>query len=129
MRSYARGLAPIRSQGHHLLDSACDTDSDAAHQSAACIRLACKSPRRRFSGLAERGSQWRPIRTSQLSAPDLLPQSPDVKVGPFEWFPAAGTNSMLMAVSALGDLSNLRKFGVGKPISMSRLVPNDNNLG
>jgi hypothetical protein len=72
---------------------------------------------------------WRPMQTSQLSAPDLPSQSQDVIVGPFEWTPSAGNNYILMGVSADGDASNLHKFGAGKAIPDWRLVPNDNNLG
>ena len=72
---------------------------------------------------------WDPMVTPRISAADLLPNSPEVIVGPFEWVPSAGDNYILMAVSANGDLSNLVKFGPDKSIPDCRLVPNDNNLG
>ena len=72
---------------------------------------------------------WAPMRTSRLLAPDVPPQSPDVKVGPFEWIPSAGDNYILVAVSANGDASNLGKFAEGRSIPDRRLVPHDNNLG
>jgi hypothetical protein len=72
---------------------------------------------------------WTRMRTRQLPAPDLPPRSGEVKVGPFAWVPAVGGNSILMAVAADGDRSNLRKFTTGRSIPDWRLVPNDNNLG
>jgi hypothetical protein len=71
---------------------------------------------------------WQPMQTPQLSAADL-PHSHEVTVGPFEWLPSTEGNSILMAVSAHGDPSNLRKFATGRPIPDWRLIPNDNNLG
>jgi zinc metalloprotease ZmpB len=72
---------------------------------------------------------WTPMRTPRRSAPNVSPQSDELIVGPFEWIPAAGDNYILMAVSANGDPSNLRKFAAGKSIPDWRLVPHDNNLG
>jgi hypothetical protein len=72
---------------------------------------------------------WVPMRTPRLRARDVAPHSSELIVGPFEWIPAAGDNTILMAASANGDPSNLSKFTAGKSIPDWRLVPHDNNLG
>src|SRR5262249_13680693 len=73
---------------------------------------------------------WKPTKTPQLAAADLPSHSGEVTVGPFEWIPTgADDNYVLMAVSALGDRSNLHKFSTGRSIPDWRLVPHDNHLG
>ena len=73
---------------------------------------------------------WKKMNTPQLPAADVPGRSSsEIKVGPFSWTPTAGSNAILMAVSATGDPNNLSNFPPGKPIPDGRLVPNDNNLG
>jgi hypothetical protein len=72
---------------------------------------------------------WQPMQPSALPALDLPPGSPEMTVGPFTWTPSTSGNAILMAVSAIGDASNLAKFSDGKSIPDWRLVPHDNNIG
>jgi hypothetical protein len=78
-------------------------------------------------------ADWRPLTTPQLGSTDAVERGGEVIVGPFEWTPHGGGEvSLLMSVSAAGDLSNIdpqtpaaSKDG---PIAARMLVPFDNNL-
>lgn len=78
-------------------------------------------------------ADWQPLTTPRLNSTDAIPRGGEVVVGPFEWTPhGAGEVSLLMSVSAAGDLSNIdpqtpaaSKDG---PIAARMLVPFDNNL-
>lgn len=78
-------------------------------------------------------ADWQPLTTPQLNSTGAIERGGEVVVGPFEWTPpAAGEVSLLMSVSAAGDLSNIdpqtpaaSKDG---PIAARMLVPFDNNL-
>jgi zinc metalloprotease ZmpB len=74
---------------------------------------------------------WQPMTTAQVPAPDVAPNSAaEITVGPFAWVPSqAGDESMIMVVSAPGDLSNIGKLTPGESIPAWRLVPHDNNIG
>jgi hypothetical protein len=72
---------------------------------------------------------WQPMEPSSFPANDLPPGSSEMTVGPFTWTPSTSDNAILMAVSAIGDASNLAKFSGGKSIPDWRLVPHDNNIG
>jgi hypothetical protein len=53
-------------------------------------------------------------------------------VGPFHWTPSAaasGGDSLLIAVTATGDPTNLDRFQPPETIAEGRLVPHDNNIG
>jgi len=73
---------------------------------------------------------WQPMKTAQLAAADVLPNSSDeIFVGPFAWVPArAGRNCILMVVSSSGDSSNIDNFVVRDAMPNWRLVPHDNNI-
>ena len=78
-------------------------------------------------------ADWQPLTTPQLNSTDAIPRGGEVVVGPFEWTPhGVGEVSLLMSVSAAGDLSNIdpqtpaaSKDGT---IAARMLVPFDNNL-
>jgi hypothetical protein len=78
-------------------------------------------------------ADWQPLTTPQLNSTDTVAGGGEVVVGPFEWTPPGrGEVSLLMSVSAAGDLSNIdpqtpaaSKDG---PIAARMLVPFDNNL-
>ena len=78
-------------------------------------------------------TDWRPLTTPQLRSTGAVDRCAEVVVGPFEWTPPGGGEvSLLMSVSAAGDLSNIdpqtpaaSKDG---PIAARMLVPFDNNL-
>jgi zinc metalloprotease ZmpB len=74
---------------------------------------------------------WQPMKTAQLAAADVPPNSSDeILVGPFAWAPAqAGRNCMLMVVSSSGDSSNIDNFIARDAMPNWRLVPHDNNIG
>lgn len=75
-------------------------------------------------------TDWTPMTTPQLAAPDLAANdTTGIVVGPFEWTPSqVGHECMFFSVSATGDASNIDGRVVG-PISEGRLVPHDNNIG
>jgi zinc metalloprotease ZmpB len=78
-------------------------------------------------------TDWQPLTTPQLNSTEAVARGEEVVVGPFEWTPLGGGEvSLLMSVSAAGDLSNIdpqtpaaSKDG---PIAARMLVPFDNNL-
>jgi len=74
---------------------------------------------------------WQPMKTAKLAAANVPPNSSaEIVVGPFAWIPArAGSNCMLMAVSALGDSSNIDNLISRIPMPNARLVLHDNNIG
>jgi len=72
---------------------------------------------------------WKRMNTPQPPAVDVPAGSSGIIVGPFSWIPTAGSNAILMAVSATGDPNNLGNFSPTDAIPDWRLVPNDNNLG
>jgi hypothetical protein len=76
-------------------------------------------------------TDWKPMATAQLAAPDLAPNSAvEEIVGPFKWKPTqVGHECMFMIVSAKGDASNVSNFSPGETIPEWRLVPHDNNIG
>lgn len=75
-------------------------------------------------------TDWIPMTTSQLSAPNVAPNhTAEITVGPFAWVPQhIGHECMLMVVSASGDPSNTSNIGLGETIPEWRLIPNDNNI-
>lgn len=75
-------------------------------------------------------TDWMPMDTPQLSAPDLAANdSVGEVVGPFQWVPSQlGHECMFFSVSATGDASNIDSRVTG-PIPEWRLVPHDNNIG
>lgn len=75
-------------------------------------------------------TDWMPMDTPQLTAPDLAASDAAGEVvGPFEWVPSqVGHECMFFSVSAAGDPSNI-DGRVSGPIPEWRLVPNDNNIG
>jgi zinc metalloprotease ZmpB len=76
-------------------------------------------------------NDWEPMTTTQLSAPDVPPNSTtEITVGPFEWIPSqVGHECMFMVASATGDPSNINNMTAGDSIPEWRLVPHDNNIG
>ena len=74
---------------------------------------------------------WQPMKTAQLAAADVPPNSSgETLVGPFAWVPAqAGRDCMLMVVTAPGDRSNIDNFIARDVMPNWRLVPHDNNIG
>jgi len=76
-------------------------------------------------------TDWKPMSTAQLAAPDLAPNNAvEEIVGPFKWKPTqVGHECMFMIVSAKGDASNVSNFSAGETIPEWRLVPHDNNIG
>jgi hypothetical protein len=74
---------------------------------------------------------WQLMKTAQLAATDVPPNSSDeILVGPFAWVPAqAGRNCMLMVVSSSGDSSNIDNFVARDAMPNKYLVPHDNNIG
>ena len=78
-------------------------------------------------------ADWQPLTTPQLNLTGVITRGGEVVVGPFEWTPPVGDEvSLLMSVSAAGDLSNIdpqtpaaSKDG---PLAARMLVPFDNNL-
>jgi zinc metalloprotease ZmpB len=75
-------------------------------------------------------TDWVPMTTAQLAAPDLAAGDMAGKViGPFKWKPSqVGHECMFFSVSARGDAGNIDGRVVG-PIPEWRLVPHDNNIG
>ena len=75
-------------------------------------------------------TDWMPMDTPQLTAPDLAANdSVGEVVGPFEWVPSqAGHECMFFSVSATDDAGNIDGRVTG-PIPEWRLVPHDNNIG
>lgn len=76
---------------------------------------------------------WEPMTTTSRTVASLPPGGQTV-VGPFEWRPrTTGHESMLMSVSAPGDLANndpaTGSPAAAGPTPLWRLVPCDNNLG
>ncbi|MFZ3360014.1 MAG: hypothetical protein WA177_14745, partial [Xanthobacteraceae bacterium] len=73
---------------------------------------------------------WQPMQTAQRTAAKVPPKSSSAIIaGPFAWTPAQpGRISMLMAVSAAGDASNIDNLTARDSIPNWRLVPNDNNI-
>ena len=73
---------------------------------------------------------WQPMKTAQIAAANVPPNSSaEILVGPFEWVPSpAGHDCMLMAVSAVGDPSNIHNLSAGDSVPDWRLVPHDNNI-
>lgn len=76
---------------------------------------------------------WRPLTTPQMSLTGGIDYGGEVIVGPFEWTPHVGGEvSLLMSVSAAGDLSNIDPHTPAAskdgPLAARMLVPFDNNL-
>lgn len=72
---------------------------------------------------------WRPMRTVSRAVKTVPPHAArEVVVGPFAWVPRAPRESMLMVVSAAGDISNIDNFTAAESIANARLVPHDNNI-
>jgi zinc metalloprotease ZmpB len=76
-------------------------------------------------------TDWKPMSTAQLAAPNVAPNNTAEKVvGPFKWKPTqVGHECMFMIVSAKADPSNVSHFSLGETIPEWRLVPHDNNIG
>jgi zinc metalloprotease ZmpB len=75
-------------------------------------------------------TDWAPMDTPQLAAPDLAANDPVGEiVGPFDWVPSQlGHECLFFSVSATGDPGNIDGRVTG-PIPEWRLVPHDNNIG
>jgi len=72
-------------------------------------------------------TDWMATTTPRIEVVGSIPPGGQLIVGPFRWTPMFEGESLLMSVSAAGDLSNLDTVGSG-PIPNERLVPLDNNL-
>ena len=77
---------------------------------------------------------WNPMITPELSPPgNTLNPGAEVVVGPFKWIPKSGQESLLMYVSADGDMSNLDPASTlpcfNGPTLSELLVRFDNNIG
>ena len=74
-------------------------------------------------------TDWKPMTTAELVAPDIAANSAvEITVGPFACRPSDKRDCMIMAASARGDASNIAHFHQGKTIPEWRLVPHDNNI-
>jgi hypothetical protein len=74
-------------------------------------------------------TDWEPMTTAELAAPDVAPNSAEeISVGPFAWRPSDKRDCLMMVVAARGDASNVAHFHPGKTIPEWRLVPHDNNI-
>jgi hypothetical protein len=74
-------------------------------------------------------TDWEPMTTAELAAPDVAPNSAEeISVGPFAWRPSDKRDCLMMVASARGDASNVAHFHPGKTIPEWRLVPHDNNI-
>ncbi len=72
---------------------------------------------------------WAAMITTELSAPDIPPNT-EVIVGPFVWQPPQGGHTcMIMVATAAGDASNIVNFDPEESIPEWRLAPHDNNIG
>lgn len=77
---------------------------------------------------------WNPLITPELSPPGkILNPGDEAIVGPFNWIPKSGQESLLMYVSADGDPSNADPASAQScangPTPSDRLVRFDNNIG
>lgn len=72
-------------------------------------------------------TDWRALSTSVLTVAAPIPPGGEAIVGPFSWTPLQADDSLLFAVSAPGDRSNLELVNAG-PIATRRLVVLDNNI-
>jgi hypothetical protein len=77
---------------------------------------------------------WTQMTTNSIAVPGSIPPGGHVVVGPFRWTPRfVGHESMLMSVSASGDLANNNPAtffpSASGPTPIWRLVPFDNNIG
>lgn len=76
---------------------------------------------------------WTTMITDSITVPGTIPAGGQVVVGPFQWKPRfVGHESMLMSVSAQGDLANNDPAtffpSASGPTPIWRLVPFDNNM-
>jgi hypothetical protein len=72
-------------------------------------------------------TDWKAATTVQLALAAPLPPGQDIVVGPFEWIPQRDGESLLMSVSANGDLSHVDTVTSG-PLPIAKLVLTDNNI-
>jgi hypothetical protein len=101
-------------------------------QPAANVRL--RGFHQRPGGGTVWPADYTPLETAGLNvAGTLAPNNSQTWiVGPFHWTPAAaasGGDSLLFAVAATGDSTNLDRFAAPTSIDEGRLVPHDNNIG
>jgi len=71
-------------------------------------------------------TDWKPLSASGITVAGDVPPGAEIVVGPFPWTPLSTGESVLFAVSAVGDPSTVESVVTG-PIPNSRLVPLDNN--
>jgi zinc metalloprotease ZmpB len=76
---------------------------------------------------------WTPLSVPQLAVSEGIPAGGSVIAGPLTWVPRfAGAESLLIEVSATGDLSNIDANTffpcAAGPTPTSQLIPFDNNL-
>lgn len=72
-------------------------------------------------------TNWKPLNPATVTVSKAIPPGGNAVVGPFPWTPQSEGESLLFAVSAPGDRSNLESVTSG-PIPNARLVPLDNNI-
>jgi hypothetical protein len=73
-------------------------------------------------------THWSPMDTPELPAAAAIPPGGSTIVGPFAWKPTVFSHECLLAIaSAKGDAGN--DTTVAGPVSHSRFVPFDNNIG
>lgn len=73
-------------------------------------------------------TDWTSLTPVMIAVPNPIQPGESQLVGPFPWKPQAAGESLLFAVSAEGDRSNLEIVTAG-PIPNARLVRLDNNIG
>lgn len=72
-------------------------------------------------------TDWKALVPASINLPGSIVPDGESIVGPFPWIPQAPGESLLLAVSAAGDHSNLESVTAG-PIANARLIQLDNNL-
>ncbi len=73
-------------------------------------------------------NDWTPLADPILNHAASIASGDAQVVGPCRWSPMSMHTSLLMAVSASGDQSNLMRFSGANPIDSSLLVRLDNNI-
>ncbi len=74
-------------------------------------------------------NDWVAMDTPEINHPGTIASRSEVTVGPLQWKPQAGNTSVLIIVTADGDLSIVDNPNIqGETIPHWRLVPFDNNI-
>jgi phosphoglycolate phosphatase-like HAD superfamily hydrolase len=71
---------------------------------------------------------WQGLATPEVASAAAIPPGGEIILGPFAWVPFSSTPTLLMAVSASGDQSNLGRFSAANPVDTRRLALLDNNI-